>query len=182
MLDPPWPTFSQLLKRCLDLAAQVANATGRERDELFEYIFSQERYAEQAFENQNAKLYRECFDNLERYAGYLGQMLSDTLPRPASQPIMPPHDEATANLEHFRASLAKIWKKVKARGRNDLDPRLTNVANQARGLSQRIKSDPIGVIREARRLDVELNKIEEALTGHQRQSVADDAGLLEGSS
>ena len=31
MLDPPWPRFAQLVRHCLDLAAEVAEATGRDR-------------------------------------------------------------------------------------------------------------------------------------------------------
>src|SRR5262249_37100786 len=67
MLDPPWPRFAQLVQYCLTLAAEVADKTGRDREELCEHIRAQERYAEQAYEEHNQALYRECNDNLEKY-------------------------------------------------------------------------------------------------------------------
>ena len=72
------------MRRCLDLAAEVAKATGRDREELFEHVHAQERYAEQAYEDHNQALYRECRENLEKYAGYLDQLLRDALPRPST--------------------------------------------------------------------------------------------------
>jgi hypothetical protein len=71
---------------------------------------------------------------------------------------------------------------VKAKNREDLDQRLMEIAGQARGLTQRLKDDPHGVIREARRLGTEVYKIEEAVKEGRRLSAGDDAGLLEGSS
>ena len=67
-----------------------AEATGRDRQELFEHVQAQERYAEQAYEEHNQPLYRECRENLEKYAGYLEQLLRDTLPRPPAVPTRPP--------------------------------------------------------------------------------------------
>src|SRR5207244_11883707 len=52
-LDPPWTRFTQLVRQCLDLAAQVADTTGRDREELFEHVRAQERYAEQAYEQHS---------------------------------------------------------------------------------------------------------------------------------
>jgi hypothetical protein len=182
-LDPPWTRFAQLVRQCLELAGQVSEATGRDGEELAEYVHAQERYAEQAYEDHNPALYRECRDNLERYAGYLNQLLRDTLPRHMGQgPSKPPAEEAKDDLERFRGFLASVWKQVKARERGDLDQRLTEIATQARGLSQRLKDDPHGVIRESRRLGTEVHKIEEALKEGRRLSAGDDAGLLEGSS
>jgi molecular chaperone DnaK len=182
-LDPPWPRFAQLVRQCLDLAAQVSDATGRDREELFEYVHAQERYAEQAYEDQNPALYRECRENLERYAGYLNQLLRDTLPRPMGQgPSKPPEEEAKDDLERFRSFLASVWKQVKAKKRDDLDQRMGAIAGQARGLNQRLKDDPHGVTRDARRLGAEVYKIEQALKEGRPLSAGDDAGLLEGSS
>jgi len=182
MLDPPWPRFAQLVRHCLDLAAEVANATGRDRQELFEHVHAQERYAEQAHEEHNQPLYRECRENLEKYAGYLEQLLKDTLPRPPSGPTQTPEEEAKADLDRFRAYLATVWKNVRARQRNDLETRLKELAGQAAGLTARLKTDPLAVLREVRRLGTAVHKIEEQLTGNRRQSGADDTGLLEGSS
>ena len=86
MLDPPWPRFAQLVRHCLDLAAEVSSSTGRDREDLFQHVHAQDRYAEQAYEDHNQALYRECWENLSKYAGYLAQLLRDGLPRPSARP------------------------------------------------------------------------------------------------
>jgi molecular chaperone DnaK len=182
VLDPPWPRFAQLVRHCLDLAAQVADRTGRERDELFEHVHAQERYAEKAYEEHNQALYRECRENLEKYAGYLDRLLRDALPRQAAPPQRPPEEEARSELERFRTFMSTVWKQVRAKKRADLEGRLPEIAKQAGGLSARLKSDPIGVLRDVRRLGTEIAKIEEQLSGRRRAADGDDAGLLEGSS
>jgi hypothetical protein len=181
MLDPPWPRFAGLVRQCLDLAAEVADKTGRDRDELFEHVHAQERYAEQAYEEHNQALYRECRENLEKYAGYLTQLLRDALPRPAARPTRAPEEEAREAVEHFRGFLAAVWKQVRAKQRADLEARLAEIAGAARGLSRRVKTEPESVIRDARRLGTEVDKIEEQLQGGRRQPPGDGAGLLEGS-
>ncbi len=178
-LDPPWPRFVQLVHHCLDLAAEVADKTGRDRDELSEHIRAQERYAEQAYEEHNQALYRECHENLEKYGGYLTQLLRDTLPRPP-RPSRPPEEEARAELERFRAYLSSVWKQVRERQRADLETRLTEIAAQARGLSQRIKTEPLAVLRDTNRLGTEVEKVANLLQ-NRRLTPGDDAGLLEGS-
>jgi hypothetical protein len=180
-LDPPWPRFAQLARRCLDLAVEAAKASGRAREELFEHIHAQERYAEQAFEEHNQALYRECRENLEKYAGYLDQLLRDALPRPAAPPL-PPEGEAKDSVERFRNFLTAVWKQVRAKQRTDLEPRLTEIAGQARGFTQRMKSEPMAVVRDARSLGAEVRKIEVQLSEGRRQSTCDAAGMLEGTS
>jgi hypothetical protein len=177
VLDPPWPRFAQVVRHCLDLAAQTASQTGRDRDELSEHVLAQERYAEQAHEEHNQALYRECCDNLEKYAGYLEQLLRDSLPHPPSRPARPVEEEAREQLECFRGFLSSVWKQVRARGRSDLEARLTEIAGQARGLSQRLKAEPLAVLRDSNRLGVEVQKVHDRL---ERPAAGDDAGLLEG--
>jgi hypothetical protein len=179
-LDPPWPRFAQLVRHCLDLAAEVADATGRDRAELFEHVHAQERYAEQAYEGHDPGLYRECVENLQKYAGYLEQLLRDTLPRPAARPPRPPEDEAREEAERFREFLSSVWRQVRTRGRSDLEGRLTEIAGQARGLTGRTKTDPVGVLRDVNRLGTEVDKVREQLEGRRRQGPG-EAGLLEGS-
>jgi hypothetical protein len=161
MLDPSWPRFTQLVQRCLKLAAEVADKTGRDLDELCDHIRAQERYAEQAYEERNPTLYHECNDNLEKYRGYLAQLLGETLPRPA--PPRPSEDEARAAIYCFRAYLSSVWKQVREKQRPDLEVRLTEIAAQARGLNQRVKSDPLSVLREINRLGAEVKKVEDFL-------------------
>jgi molecular chaperone DnaK len=179
MLDPPWPRFAQLVEHCLSLAAEVADKTGRDRVELCEHIRAQERYAEQAYEEHNQTLYRECNDNLEKYGGYLMQLLRDTLPRPP-RPSRSPEEEARAEIERFRAYLSAVWKQVRENQRADLETRLTEIAAQARGLSQRVKSEPLAVLRDTNRLGTEVEKVADLLQNKRRSAPGDDAGLLEG--
>jgi hypothetical protein len=130
---------------------EVADRTGRYPEELCEHIRAQQRYAVQAHEDHNQTLYRECTDNLEKYAGYLMELLRDTLPRPP-RPSLPSEEETRAELEPFRAYLSLVWKQVRECKRPDLETRLTEIASQARGLSQRIKSEPLAVLRDTNRL------------------------------
>jgi hypothetical protein len=162
VLDPPWPRFARLVERCLNLAAEVADKTGRNPDELCEHIRVQERYAEQAYEERDQTLYHECNDNLEKYGGYMMQLLGDTLPRPP-RPSRPPEEEARREIERFRAYLSAVWKQVREKQRSDLEARLSEIAARARGLSQRAKSDPLSVLRETNRLGTEVEKVAELL-------------------
>jgi hypothetical protein len=178
-LGPPWPRFAQLVRHCLDLAAQVADRTGRDREELFEHVRAQERYAEQAHEGCNQALYRECLDNLEKYAGYLSQLLADALPRPLPRPPRPPEEEARDEVKRFRAFLSAVWKKARERRASDLEARLAEIAKQAHGLSQRLKAEPVAVIRDARRLGTEVEKVAAQLDGARRQTPGEDARAAE---
>jgi hypothetical protein len=170
VLSPTWLDFTQLVRHCLELAAKVGDATGRERTELFEHVYTQERYAEQARDEHNARLYGECCDNLAQYAGYLEQLLRDALPRPARSAVLPPSEEARAALERFRSALAAVWKKVRAKGRADLETQLKQVADQAKGLSQRSKNDPGGVLLDARRLLCEVEGVAQQLDSPPRSA------------
>jgi hypothetical protein len=180
-LEPPWPRFTQLVRECLDQAAQAADATGRDRQELFEHVHAQERYAEQALDEHNQALYRECWDNLEKYSGYLRQLNSDALPRQSAPPPRSPEEEAREDLERFRRFLSAVWKQVRARQRADLESRLKELAGKAAGLSSRVKSEPRAVLREVHRLGTEVEKVVGRIQDGPRQSGAGDAGLLEGS-
>jgi molecular chaperone DnaK len=179
-LDPPWPRFAGLVEKCRELSREVAGRTGRDHGELVDYIDSQERYAEQAHEEQNQGLYRECHDNLVKYSGYLSQLLSDSLPRPPVRPQRPPEEEAREEVERFRFRLSVVWKQARARGRADLEARLKEIASSAGGLSARLKNEPVAVLREARRLGAEVEKIAAQTEGKPRTDDGDDAGLLEG--
>jgi hypothetical protein len=73
-LEPAWPVFARLVKQCLILAGEVANQTGRSREELFEQVYAQERYAEQAHQDKNAARYQECVENLAGFFLYLDRL------------------------------------------------------------------------------------------------------------
>jgi molecular chaperone DnaK len=168
ILDPPWPRFAALVKQCLHLAATVADQTGRNRTELFEQVYTQERYAEQAYEEKNQTLYRECYDNLNKLAGYLDQLLHDALPRHRHGPAPSPCEEARQASERCRDYLAAVLDRVRQQGRADLQERLARLAGQGYTLPERVQADPLGAIREARRLMTEIAKIEQALAGPRR--------------
>src|SRR5262249_46343416 len=135
VLDPSWPRFAQLVKHCLYNAAQVAERTGRGREELFEQVYAQERYAEQAYEEKNQTLYRECFDNLGTFAGYLDRLLHDALPRLRRSPPPTPREEAQREEQHFRDFLAAVSEQVRVKGRGSLADRLSGLARQGSTLS-----------------------------------------------
>jgi hypothetical protein len=70
---------------------------------------------------------------------------------------------------------------VRHRKRNDLEARLAEIARQANGFSQRVKSEPIAVLREARRLGVEVEKVRDQVLQPEGKPDGDHGGLLEGS-
>lgn len=182
MLDPPWPKFEELHKDCLQLAGTVAEQTRRDRQQLAAPIEAQRKYAEQAYEEENQVLYRECWDRLERYAGQLVQLLRDNQPEPVEPPApRPVWLEAKQAAEQFRAHLAEVWKRVRAAEIAELDKRLADVAAQAAGLSQRLKDDPAAALREIRRLMGRVYKVEERLSQSPTPRAVDNTGLLEGS-
>jgi hypothetical protein len=178
-LDPPWTWFAQLVQDCLHLAAKAAETAGKDRAELFAQIHEYERYAEQAHGERNPALYQHCWDNLNRLAGHLEQLLRDAPPQAEQGPPRRPEDHAREELDHFRRYLSEVWKNVRTGSRTDLDARLAQVADQARGLSQRLKEDASAVIREARRLVAEIAKVEQHLK-EGRPILGQDAGMLEG--
>jgi molecular chaperone DnaK len=180
VLEPPWPRFAQLVKHCLIQSASVADRTGRSREELFEQVYAQERYAEQAYEEKNQTLYRECFENLSRLASYLDQLLHEDpggtrrTRRPAAE------QQAPEDVEQFKGYLAHVLSRVHTKGRRDLEDYLNELARQGEGLDARAKTDPAGCIREVRRLATEIAKVEQELSGQRSSSSRGDEGLLGG--
>jgi molecular chaperone DnaK len=179
VLDPPWPRFAQRVKQCLHQAAAVADRTGRSRQELFEQVYAQERYAERAYEDKNQPLYQECFENLGQLAGYLDRLLSGTLPQShRSKPAASPEEDAREEVERFHGYLEAVTERVREKGRRDLEERLTRLAEQGRTLAERARTDPLSVVREARRLITEIAKVEEELAGTRRKANVGESGLL----
>jgi len=182
ILDPPWPRFAQLVHQCHDLLDQVVAATGRNRLELAEPIHVHQRYAEQAYKEKNQPLYRECWINLQKYASSLDDLRSAmvrTEEEDVEFPDKEPEDEAREEVERFRHYLSSVWKQAHTRGKAEFDERLGQLAKQGQGLTQRIKTDPVGAIREARRLMTELGKLEKQIQSRKNNN-DDSAGLLEG--
>src|SRR5205807_9898734 len=135
----------QLVQYCRSLAAEVAKQTGKNRDKLLEYVRTQERFAERAYQDRNQALYRECWLNLEKYAGQLDDLRRASSPDPSVRPASEEEklrEDAAIEIERFRRYLSAVWKQVRAKGRKDLDERLAQVAKQSQGLSQRARQDP----------------------------------------
>jgi len=182
VMDPPWSRFTSLVRECKDRAYRLSEQTGHDRAELLQYIEAQERYAEQAHDEFNPTLYRECWDNLGRYAHYLAQLLDDALPslRPPTPQKRPPEEEAREAVDHFRKRLSVVWKQAREKKRGDLDYHLGDLARSASGLGGRMKDDPIGATREARRLTTEIEKLAAKMADP--TPPPEEQGLLEGSS
>src|SRR5262249_17853472 len=112
---------------------------------------------------------------------YLAQLLKDALPRPAAAPARPPEEEAKDEVERFRAGLSRVWKQARTAKRADLEARLAEIAKQASNFTQRLKSEPVAVLRDARKLGVEIDKIQQQLDNPQGPPTGDASGLLESS-
>jgi hypothetical protein len=182
VLDPPWVKFEQLVKDCLDLAAAVAEQMQGNRKELSEPIHVQQQRGEQAYEQENQVLVRDCCMRLERYAGQLVQLLREHHPEPENQQMQrPPWLEAREAAAQFRAQLADVWKRVRAGARVNLEQRLMEVATLAKGLSQRVKDDPAAALREVRQLQTRIANVEQRLEEVTPRRPQDEAGLLESS-
>jgi hypothetical protein len=164
-LDPPWATCLQRVRQCLHLAAGVAHATGRNRDELLQYVHAQERYAEQALKENNRLLYHECLENLEKYADYLEQVQQAARPRPPQTAPRFCEEDAREALDRLRSDLATIWKDARTRGRSDLESDLKQVAAEAQGLGRRSKTDAAGASDETTRLLAVLDSIKQRMSG-----------------
>jgi hypothetical protein len=183
-LDPPWPRFAHLVQHCRALATEAAHATRRSRDELLEYVRAQERLAERAFHERNQSLYRDCWGNLERYYYQLQDLCRAANPadeEDEEEASLTPEENARVELEQFRNYLSEVWKQARQRGRADLDTRLSFIARQGQGLSQRIKDDPQSALRTIAHWMKELAKIEMlAREGRGLDDRDTTTGLLEG--
>jgi hypothetical protein len=157
VLEPPWPVCAQRIRHCLHLAATVAQATGRKREELLQYVHAQERYAEQAHRENDRALYRECLENLDKYATYLEELRLGAEPRPLlTPPPLVEEEDARRRIDRVRTDLADVWREVRTNRRDDLEPKLKQVAACAQGIGLRCKADPAGALQEAERLRTEI--------------------------
>src|SRR5262249_29480321 len=146
--------------------------------------YAQERYAEQAFEEKNQPLYRECLENLSRLASYLDQLGRDTLPRSQCGPPRPPEQEARDGVDCLEASLPNGLEMARTKGGVITLERLSQIAERVQELRQKVKpndvADAPAIVREVRRLLIELQKINQELREPGPRPAGADAGLLEG--
>jgi molecular chaperone DnaK len=179
-LDPPWSHFQDLVSEVHNVAAAVAEATRRDREELSAPIHEQERFAQQAHDERNQALYRTSWENLQKYLFQLGDLLPQAGAGEPRSPARSADEEARLLLERFRSYLAAVWKRVRVRGKPKLDERLKAVAAQAQGLNTRLKEDAPAAVRELRRLLAEVYKVEQHLKDGRDAAPEGDMGLLEG--
>jgi hypothetical protein len=179
-LEPPWDHFAGLVQHCRSLATEAAQAMGRNRDEVVDYVRAQERHAERAFHDRNQALYRECWLNLERYLYSLQDIVRGSAPPPVEEEMDNPEETARNEVERFRNYLAQVWKAARARERKDLEEKLTDIARQGQGLNQRVKDDPFATVRATRRLMKELGKLDWLIRENRGLDGENTKGLLEG--
>src|SRR5262249_47987825 len=144
-------------------------------------VYAQERFAEQAFADHNQELYRECFDNLHKFGGYLQRLSSDHLPGASRRGGPPTLADARAEVHRLRNSLTMLASAARSRRRTDLQERAAELNARAGQLLDQTTADAVNTLREAQRLWVEYDKLEATMSGRQRDGGAGTEGLLEGS-
>jgi hypothetical protein len=175
--------LTQLVKRCLYEAANVADKTGRDREQLFAPIYAQEQTAEQAHAEKNALVYRECFDHLRALAADLIRLQDDISPAPLARRDSDygcsMHDVQDA-LRDLQAYLQAVLPAAQLKGRQDITDRLREFEQQRASLADRGKRDVPGALREVRRLLSEVGRMEQELSRGWSAGAAPQEGMLEG--
>jgi hypothetical protein len=182
VLYPPRQRLTQLVKRCLYEAANVADRTGRDREQLFAPIYAQEQTAEQAHAEKNAAVYRECFDQLRALAADLLRLQHDLAPGARQGDDRPPttHDVQDA-LRDLQAYLAAVLPAVLLKGRQDFVSELERIQQQQEALAERGRRDAPAALREVRRLLGEVGRMEQELSSGLSPAALSPEGMLEGS-
>jgi hypothetical protein len=182
VLYPPRQRLTQLVKRCLYEAANVADRTGRDRDQLFAPIYAQEQSAEQAYTEKNSAAYRECFDHLRALAADLMRLQDDLSPltRQAGQRPVTWHDVQDA-LKDLQAYVQAVMAAAQLKGRQNFAEQLQQIDQQRDPLGERGKRDVPAALREVRRLLGEVGRMEVELSGGWTAATLPLEGMLEGS-
>jgi hypothetical protein len=179
---PPRQRLTQLVKRCLYEAANVADRTGRDREQLFAPIYGQEQTAEQAHAEKNASVYRECFDQLRALAADLLRLQNDLSPMARRDTDRAPtvHDVQDA-LRDLQAYVQAVLPAAQLKGRQDYADRLQEFERQRDAVADRGRRDAPGALREARRLLGEVGRMEQELSSGLSPATLPLEGMLEGS-
>ncbi len=172
-LDPPCRPLPGA-EALSDLAVEGAKATGRPAEELFEHVHAQQRYAEEAFEEQNQTLYQECRENLEKVRWLSGS----TGLREIRCRGRVCRDFLRSGGERFRGrfrnDLATVWNRCQATARSGTT--LGRDRWAAHGFTQRMKSNRWALSATPGGSSAEVRKIEGQLT----EPTASDRRLLPG--
>jgi hypothetical protein len=180
---PPLQRLTQLVKRCLFEAANLADRTGRNREQLFAQIYAQEQAAEEAHAEKNVLVYRECFDNLLALAADLERLGEEMLPLSQRDPQrMPSVHDVQDELKNLEAYLAAVLPAAELKERRDFVEQLQALDQRREGLAERGKRDAGAALGETRRALAEVARIDQALGGGRTPTPAQIEGMLEGSS
>jgi hypothetical protein len=184
----PWqirfPSLQRLrlmVKRCLFEAADLADRSGRDREQLFQQIYAQEQTAEQAHAEKNAGLYREAYDNLRVLADDLERLKADMTPLARRGPDRAAqHDVADALLD-LQAYLSAVLPAATLKARADFVQQLQEIEHLQSSWAERGKREPAVALREVRKALATVAQMEQALTAGQSRTPAKLEGMLEGS-
>jgi hypothetical protein len=178
---PPPQRLTQLVKRCLFEAAELADRTGRDREHLFGQIYAQEQAAEEAHAERHVAAYRESFANLRALADDLERLHVETGSPGRRGGRAPTAFDVADAARDLQAYLAAVRPMAERKGRADLLERLRAVEQTGQALAERGKSDPQAALRDARRALAEVAAVEQALAGAVGPALAPAEGMLEGS-
>jgi hypothetical protein len=174
--------LTQLVKRCLYEAANVADRTGRDREQLFAPIYAQEQTAEQAHAEKNAAVWRCCFDQLRALAADLMRLQDDLSPLARRHADQAPsiHDVQDA-LHDLQVYLQAVLAAAQLKKRQDFVAQLLQADQQRGAVADRAKRDVPGAMREVRRLLGEVGRMEQELSSGWSPATLALEGMLEGS-
>ncbi len=178
-LTPEWSEFAKLVRQCLITAGEVADKTGQDRGELFEEVYAQEKYAEEAFEAKDQKLYSECIENLKKFALHLEQMQYQAhggypTNAPSPQEIMAAAANVEQQLKQGRAEARRLQ-------REDLTTRIDRLLDALSEVPRRLQFHPAAAADLLERIYQEADTISKSWpTGQQSFRSTGKTGLLEG--
>ncbi|MGF1583540.1 MAG: hypothetical protein ACFCD0_29840 [Gemmataceae bacterium] len=178
-LTPRWSEFAKLVRQCLITAGEVADKTGQDRGELFEEVYTQEKYAEDAFADNDQKLYSECIENLKQFSMHLEQMQYQTrggmpLDVPNAQDLMAAAADVERRLKQGRSEARRLQ-------RDDLTAKIDRLLDELSEFPLRLQYHPGFAADLLGRLFQEADTIAKSWpTGQQPFTNPSRTGLLEG--
>jgi hypothetical protein len=181
---PPLQRLTQLVKRCLFDAADLADRTGRDREQLFQQVYAQEQAAEQAHAEHDVRRFREAFDNLLALAADLERLQTERAPasRRDARGAPSAHDVLDA-IQDLQSYLAVAVQTAEQQGRSDLVKKLQELDGRRSAWAERGQREPALVWRDVRKALADVARMEQSLTAGRSRSPAQAnlEGMLEGS-
>jgi hypothetical protein len=181
---PPFQRLTQMVKRCLFEAADLADRTGRDREQLFAPIYVQEQVAEKAHAEKDVRRYREALDNLNALAADLERAQADvTPPSQRGSGRVPTGHDVTDAVKDLQAYLSAVVSAAELKNRADFVKQLQELQGQCDAWADRGKREPAQALRDLRKALAAAAQMEQLLTsGFSRSTTAAGIeGMLEGS-